>query len=178
MTLFYSLSPSSLDQRPIHLCTMVESRKKHRQNSHPIIHCPTSKGVSERVNEWVSERSGGLERSEQSQASEQVSGASERTSERPSTLVCIFGCSGPQCLVPVVCFYVTKSQLGVKWRHLWSNRVRENQTRFCIQILHTDGERMLDRGTWTRGRSWHKGKRVSWIKSNWWNQIAGISRTA
>ena len=31
--------------------TMVENRKKHRQNSHPIIHFPTSEGVSE-----VSER--------------------------------------------------------------------------------------------------------------------------
>ena len=27
--------------------TMVENRKKHRQNSHPIIHCPTSEAVSE-----------------------------------------------------------------------------------------------------------------------------------
>ena len=27
--------------------TMVENRKKHRQNCHPIIHCPTSEGVSE-----------------------------------------------------------------------------------------------------------------------------------
>ena len=32
-------------------CTMVENREKHRQNSHRIIHCPTSEGVSE-----VSER--------------------------------------------------------------------------------------------------------------------------
>ena len=31
--------------------TMVENGKKHRQNSHPIIHCPTREGVSE-----VSER--------------------------------------------------------------------------------------------------------------------------
>ena len=29
---------------------MVENRKKHRQNSHPIINCPTSEGVSERAN--------------------------------------------------------------------------------------------------------------------------------
>ena len=28
-------------------CTMVEKRKKHRFNSHPIIHCPRSEGVSE-----------------------------------------------------------------------------------------------------------------------------------
>ena len=31
--------------------TMVENRKKHRQNSHSIIHFPTSEGVSERANE-------------------------------------------------------------------------------------------------------------------------------
>ena len=36
---------------------MVESRKKHRQNSHPIIHCPTSEGVSEVSG--VSERANG-----------------------------------------------------------------------------------------------------------------------
>ena len=30
--------------------TMVENGKKHRQNSHLIIHCPTSEGVSERAN--------------------------------------------------------------------------------------------------------------------------------
>ena len=35
-------------------CTMVENKKKHRQNSHPIIHCPTSEGVSE-VSERTSE---------------------------------------------------------------------------------------------------------------------------
>ena len=40
--------------------SMVENRKKHRQNSHPIIHCPTSEGVSE------------------------VSGASERANGRAS----------------------------------------------------------------------------------------------
>ena len=31
------------------LSTMVQNRKKHRKNSHLIIHCPTSEGVSERV---------------------------------------------------------------------------------------------------------------------------------
>ena len=58
---------------------MVENRKKHRQNSHPIIHCPTSEGVSK-----VSKRSGGREQSEQSKASEQMSGASERANGRAS----------------------------------------------------------------------------------------------
>ena len=35
-------------------CTMVENGKKHRQNSHLIIHFPTSEGVSE-VSERASE---------------------------------------------------------------------------------------------------------------------------
>ena len=62
--------------------TMVENtEKRHRQNSHPIIHCPTSEEVSEV--------------SEQSEASERVSSASERTSEWPSTTVCILGCYRP-----------------------------------------------------------------------------------
>ena len=77
---------------------MGQNRKKNirRMNNQLIIHCPTSEGVS-KVSEGVSEVSerankcsGGRERSEQS-------GASERTSEWPSTLVCILGCSGPHC---------------------------------------------------------------------------------
>ena len=59
--------------------TMVENRKEHRQNSHPIIHCPTREGVSE-VSERTSERSGRRERSKQSGASERASSASERAS--------------------------------------------------------------------------------------------------
>ena len=50
---------------------MVKKRKKHIQNSHPIIHCPTSEGESE-----VSERT-----------SERCERMSERTSEWPSTYV-------------------------------------------------------------------------------------------
>ena len=44
--------------------TVGQNRESHRINSHPIIHFPTSEGVSE-----VSERSGGREQSEQSIAS-------------------------------------------------------------------------------------------------------------
>ena len=51
---------------------MVENRKKHQQNCHPIIHCPRS------------ECSRGRERSEQSGASKRVSGASERANGRAS----------------------------------------------------------------------------------------------
>ena len=39
--------------------TTGQNRKKHRLNSHPIIHCPTSEGVSEvseRANERTDER--------------------------------------------------------------------------------------------------------------------------
>ena len=61
---------------------MVQNgKKKQRQNSYLINHCPTSEGVSE-VSERTSERSGGRERSEQSGASERVSGASERANGR------------------------------------------------------------------------------------------------
>ena len=42
-------------------CTMVEDGKKHRQNSHLIIHFLTNEGVSEvseRANEWAQRRAG------------------------------------------------------------------------------------------------------------------------
>ena len=44
---------SMIDYDQILQCTMGQNRKKHRMNSHLIIHCPTSSGVSE-----VSERAG------------------------------------------------------------------------------------------------------------------------
>ena len=45
----------------------------------------------------MSDRSGGREQSKLSGAGEQVSGASERTSEWPSTYIWVCGGSGPQC---------------------------------------------------------------------------------
>ena len=36
--------------------TMVENRKKHRQNSHLINHCPTSERVSEWASQWAQRR--------------------------------------------------------------------------------------------------------------------------
>ena len=45
----------------------------------------------------MSERTGGGKQSEQSGASERVSGASEQRSEWPSTYIWVFGGSGPQC---------------------------------------------------------------------------------
>ena len=53
--------------------TMVENRKKHGQNSHPIIHCPMSEGVSEvseRASERVSAAEGASEASSPEQANE------------------------------------------------------------------------------------------------------------
>ena len=44
--------------------TLGQIRRKPRINSHLIIYCPTSEGVSEQMNERVSERSGVRERSE------------------------------------------------------------------------------------------------------------------
>ena len=61
--------------------TMVENRKKHRQNSHPIIHCPTSEGVSEvseRANEWAQRRA----RAKQAVWSKWTSERCKRTNER------------------------------------------------------------------------------------------------
>ena len=51
------------------LCTMVENRKKHRENSHPIIHFPTSEGVSE-VSERVSAAEGAREANSPEEANE------------------------------------------------------------------------------------------------------------
>ena len=76
-------------------CTMVENRKRHRQNSHPIIQCPTSEGVSEvskRANEWAQLRVRAKWAVRCKRTSERMS---ERTSEWPSTTVCILGCYRP-----------------------------------------------------------------------------------
>ena len=75
--------------------TMGQNRKKHRLNSHLIIHCPTTKGVSEVIAvEGASEAKRAVR---SKQTSERCERTSERTGEWPSSLVCIFGCSGPQC---------------------------------------------------------------------------------
>ena len=73
--------------------------KKHRLNSHPIIHCPMSKGMSE-----MSERAKLAVRREQAKwavrskrTNELCERMSERMSEWPSTSVCILSYSGPQC---------------------------------------------------------------------------------
>ena len=71
---------------------MVQNRKKHRKNSHLIIHCPTSEGVSE-VSEGVSEVSerasnrvsaaeGASKASSPEQANEWAVRANKRTDER------------------------------------------------------------------------------------------------
>ena len=59
---------------------MGQIKEKHRINSHPIIHCPMSEGVSE-VIEQTSERSGGHKQS----------GASERANRRASSPVLLSG---------------------------------------------------------------------------------------
>ena len=77
---------------------MVENRKKHRQNRHPIIDCPTSEGVS-KVSERASERSRAREGREQCKASSAKRAVrSKGTSEWPSTYIWVLGGSGPQCL--------------------------------------------------------------------------------
>ena len=60
--------------------TMVENRKKNRQNSHPIFHFPTSEGVSEvseRVDEWAQRRA----RAKRAVRSKRTSERCERTSD-------------------------------------------------------------------------------------------------
>ena len=51
--------------------TMVENKKKHRQNSHLIIVFPTSEGVSE-VSERASERVSAAEGASEASSPEQV----------------------------------------------------------------------------------------------------------
>ena len=58
--------------------TMVENRKKHRQNSHPIIHCPMSEGLGERVNT----AEGASEASSPEQVYEWAVRANDRTDEQ------------------------------------------------------------------------------------------------
>ena len=75
-------------------------RKKHWMNSHLIIHCPTSEGVSEvseRANKWAQRRARAKRAVRSKWTSERCERTSERTSEWPSTTVCIFGCYRPQC---------------------------------------------------------------------------------
>ena len=75
--------------------TMVKNRKKHRQNSHPIIHCPTSEGVSEvseRANEWAQRRARAKRAVWSKRTSERCERKSKWTSKWPSTTVCILGC--------------------------------------------------------------------------------------
>ena len=55
--------------RAAYQVSMVENRKKQRQNSYPIIHCPTSEGVSE-VSERASAAEGASEASSPEQANE------------------------------------------------------------------------------------------------------------
>ena len=62
-------------------------KEKIKINTHPIIHCPMSKGVSER--------------SKQGRASERISGVSERTSEWNSISAWILDCSGPRCNIDI-----------------------------------------------------------------------------
>ena len=60
---------------------MGQNRKKHRINGHPIIHFPTSEGVS-KVSEWVSAAEGASKASGPEQANEWAVQAKDRTDER------------------------------------------------------------------------------------------------
>ena len=69
LTLYITWLRARAIQQPFHQHTVGQNRKKHRIKSRLIIHCSTS---------------------------ERCERTSERTSEWPSTSVCIFGYSGPQ----------------------------------------------------------------------------------
>ena len=75
---------------------MVQNRKKHRKNSHLIIHFPTSEGVSatERLREGVSKRSRACELSKQGRARELVIGASERANKQMDEGMAQYFCLG------------------------------------------------------------------------------------
>ena len=80
--------------------TMVQNRKKHRINSHLIIHFPTSEGVSkvsERANEWAQRSARAKRVGRSKQTNERYERTSERTSEWPSTYIWVLGWSGPKC---------------------------------------------------------------------------------
>ena len=66
MILSHDLSPFKIS-----LSTMVENRKK-KQNSHPIIHCPTSKGLS---------KLSAAERASEASYAERINEQCEQTSE-------------------------------------------------------------------------------------------------
>ena len=51
---------------------MGQNRKKHRINSHPIIHVPTSEGVGEQASERVSAAEGASEASSPGQVNERL----------------------------------------------------------------------------------------------------------
>ena len=128
--------------------TMVENRIKHRQNSHLIIHCPTSEGVSEvseRASKRVSAGKGASEASSPEQAIEWVVRVNERTSERtsewPSTQ-----CVSSWIIRPTV------------WRRR-RRRKRRRKRLFLWRLSVSPWERCLE------GRG-HRGRRVPPRKCN------------
>ena len=81
-------------------CTMIQNSKKHRINTHPIMHSPTSEGVSkvsERANEWARQSAREKRAMWSKRASEQCEQMSERISERLSTYVWVVDWFGSQC---------------------------------------------------------------------------------
>ena len=76
--------------------------KKHRINSHLIIHCPTSSGVSEmseRARKWAQRSARAKQARQSKRTSERCERMSKRTTEWPSTYIWVLGWSGPQCIV-------------------------------------------------------------------------------
>ena len=109
---------------------IVQNRKKHRQNSHLIIHCPTSEGVS-KANEWA-QRSARVKRVVRSErtsercerTSERVSGASERANGRAS---------GPvlQSVFLIVLAHSAPSASSASSSRCWRSRFPRRSTNLC-----------------------------------------------
>ena len=107
---------------------MVENGKKHRQNSHPIIHCPTSEGVSEvseRANEWAQRRVW----AKRAVRSKRTSGASERANGRASgpVLQSVFLAVPDHCVLLIM-------KLAIKWTI--TARDRKMKTELCSNMTN------------------------------------------
>ena len=140
-------------------CTMVENRKKHRKNSHPIIYCPTSEGVS-KASERANKR------------------MSERTSEWPSTYICVFLYFWPVTsykhiktefsigdLVKqpnVVFWFFCKLRLNENWffHETYSNEVFASHLEKCHQTDEVFRFFLLTRFKQTRPNTWLPLSRV------------------
>ena len=102
----YVQAVRGIPTRPFHYGT----KPGHFETSK--IRFPTSQGVSKvskRANEWAQRRARAKRIVRSNGMSERCERTGEWTSEWPSTSVCIFGCSGPQCIDRCACLSLPSS---------------------------------------------------------------------